>query len=378
MKKFLTNSKSSTKFQKSNQDYSYCSIGHANISIIGCGGAGNNTVDRLMKIGIKGARCIALNTDLQHLNSVEAHEKILIGKDLTRGLGAGGEPEIGRAAAEESQEEITKLLQNSDLIFITCGLGGGTGTGSSPIVSEIAKNTGSIVVAVVSMPFEAERGRIKNAKEGLKRLRQFVDTLVIIDNNRLLQIAADLPISEAFSLADEVLATMVKGVTETIALPSLINLDYADIRTILTSGGVAIVGIGESDNSNNRAEKAIEDALNSPLLDFDISGAKGALIHVSGGKDLTLQETTKIANLITDKMDNKATVIWGARIDESLNGILRVMLLITGVKSPQVVGNNSNSFIESEFSGRFGSKMPSLKDEFFNIKKIESINKKQL
>ncbi len=373
MKRFLNNSQKVQNSYKGEVSYSYNSIGHANISIVGCGGAGNNTIDRLMKIGISGARCIALNTDLQHLNSVEAHEKILIGKDLTRGLGAGGLPEIGKAAAEESQDEINNILQDSDLIFITCGLGGGTGTGSVPIIAEIAKSTGSIVVAVISMPFEAEKGRLKKAKEGLRKLRNFVDTLVVIDNNRLLQIAADLPITEAFSLADEVLATMVKGITETISLPSLINLDYADIRTILSSGGVAIVGIGEGADPDKRVEEAIKDALNSPLLDFDITGAKGALIHVSGGKDLKLAETTKVAELISERMDPKSNIIWGARIDEELGGYLRIMLLITGVKSPQVLGKKSHGFIEPGFHTRDHSKIPNLSDEFFKIKKIKSI-----
>ncbi|UYP46371.1 Cell division protein FtsZ 1 [Candidatus Lokiarchaeum ossiferum] len=353
-------------------------IGQANIIIIGCGGAGNNTVDRLMKIGIRGARCIAINTDQQHLNAIQAHERLLIGKNLTRGLGAGGQPDIGRSAAEESQNDLTGLLRKGDLVFITCGMGGGTGTGSAPIVAEIAKNNGAIVVGVITMPFEAEMGRIQKAKEGVKILRNFVDTLVMIDNNRLLEIAADLPITEAFSLADEVLATMVKGITETISLPSLINLDYADIRTILTSGGVAIVGIGEGDDPQHRIEEAIDDALNSPLLEFDISGAQGALIHVTGGDDLTLVETTKVANLVTERMDPNAMVIWGARVDPNMTGAVRVMLLITGVKSSQLLGNSNNRFLSTDFAGKSGRTRPNLADEFFNISEIRSINEENL
>ncbi len=353
-------------------------IGQANIVIIGCGGAGNNTVDRLMKIGIRGARCIAINTDQQHLNAIQAHEKLLIGKNLTRGLGAGGQPDIGRSAAEESQTDLNALLRKGDLVFITCGMGGGTGTGSAPIVAEIAKNNGAIVVGVITMPFEAEMGRIQKAKEGVKILRNFVDTLVMIDNNRLLEIAADLPITEAFSLADEVLATMVKGITETISLPSLINLDYADIRTILTSGGVAIVGIGEGDDPHHRIEEAIDDALNSPLLEFDISGAQGALIHVTGGDDLTLVETTKVANLVTERMDPNAMVIWGARVDPNMTGAVRVMLLITGVKSSQLLGNSNNRFLSTDFACNSGRNRPNLADEFFNISEIRSINEENL
>jgi cell division protein FtsZ len=353
-------------------------LGKANIIIIGCGGAGNNTVDRLMKIGIKGARCIAINTDQQHLNSTQAHDKLLIGRNLTRGLGAGGQPEIGRAAAEESRNDLNNLMRNGDLIFITCGMGGGTGTGSAPVVAEIAKSNGAIVVGVITLPFSAEMGRTQKAKEGIKVLRSYVDTLVLIDNNKLLEIAADLPITEAFSLADEVLATMVKGITETISLPSLINLDYADIRTILSSGGVAIVGIGEGDDPHNRIEEAIEDALNSPLLEFDISGAKAALIHITGGNDLTLIETTQVANLVTERMDPKSTVIWGARVDPNMTGVLRVMLLITGVKSPQVIGNSNKNFISTSFSANNFRSTPSLADDFFNINEIRSINKENL
>ncbi len=353
-------------------------IGHANILIIGCGGAGNNTVDRLMKIGIQGAHCLAINTDQQHLNSVEADKKILIGRNLTRGLGAGGQPEIGRAAAEESREELAKILGESDLVFITCGMGGGTGTGSAPIVAELAQESGAIVVGVITMPFNAEMGRLQKAKEGVSLLKNYVDTLVIIDNNRLLEIAADLPIKEAFSLADEVLATMVKGITETISLPSLINLDYADIRSVLTSGGVAIVGIGEGDDPVHRVEEAIEDALNSPLLEFDISGAQGALIHVTGGQDLTLIETTKVANLITARMDPNAMVIWGARVDPNLTGIIRVMLLITGVKSSQLMGTSKNRFLSPNFSKKNSRNQPNLADGFFNINEIRSINEEAL
>ncbi len=349
-------------------------IGYANIKIIGCGGAGNNTIHRLMNIGIKGAKCIAINTDHQHLDMIESHKKILIGKNLTRGLGAGGNPEIGRAAAEESREELTNLLRESDLVFITCGEGGGTGTGCSPIVAEIAKYEGAIVVGVVTLPFESEIGRIEIAKRGINQLKQYVDTLVVIDNNRLLEIAPDLPIKEAFSVADEVLATMVKGITETISLPSLINLDFADVRTILSSGGVAIVGIGEASGKSNRVEDAIEDALNSPLLDVSIDGAKGALIHVCGGNDMTLAEANSVSKKIYEKMDvNDSMIIWGARVSDEFDGYLRVMLLITGIKSPQIFGKNDSIDQEVHISKespskiRYGSK---LSDDIFDIQEI--------
>lgn len=376
MKHHLTNTPVNMNTKKA--DLFKSEIGQANILILGLGGAGNNTIDRLMKIGIRGARCIAINTDRQHLEAVHAHFKLLIGSNLTRGLGAGGRPEVGRQAAEESRQDLEKILMDSDLVFITCGMGGGTGTGSAPIVAQIAKNQGAIVVGVITMPFQAEMKRVTRAKDGVNALKNYVDTLVLIDNNRLLEIAADLPITEAFSLADEVLATMVKGITETISLPSLINLDYADIRTILSSAGMAIVGIGEGDDPRHRVEDAIEDALNSPLLDFDISGAKGALIHVSGGNDLTLVETTRVADLITERMDPNAQVIWGARVDPNLTGILRVMLLITGVKSPQMMGNSNVSFIKPEFAQQMEFQKPSLADDFFNISEIRSINEENL
>jgi cell division protein FtsZ len=351
-------------------------IGQANIIIIGCGGAGNNTIDRMMKIGILGANCIAINTDQQHLNAIQAHHRLLIGKNLTRGLGAGGQPEIGRAAAEESKSDIDSLLKDADLVFVTCGLGGGTGTGSAPVVAEVAKMNGAIVVGVVTLPFKTEMGRHTKAKEGLQNLRQFVDTLVVIDNNKLLEIAPDLPIMEAFSLADEVLATMVKGITETVSLPSLINLDYADVRTILTTGGVAIVGIGESsDCKTNRVEEAVNDALSSPLLELDISGAKGALIHVTGGNDMSLNEANQVAKIVTSKMtkNENATVIWGARVDPNLNGYLRVMLLITGIKSPQIMGSTGLQYNETINRNPLLRNAPKIKlsDEIFGLKVIE-------
>jgi len=345
-------------------------FGYANIKIIGCGGAGNNTIDRLMKIGIRGAKCVAINTDCQHLDMVEAHIKILIGKNLTRGLGAGGNPEIGHAAAEESREDLTKVLRESNLVFITCGEGGGTGTGSAPIVAEIAKLEGSIVVGVVTLPFDTEIGRIEKAQIGLNELKKYADTLVVIDNNRLLEIAPDLPIIEAFSVADEVLATMVKGITETISLPSLINLDFADVRTILSTGGVAIVGVGESGNKENRVNEAIEDALSSPLLDVSIDGARGALIHICGGNDMTLAEANSVAKKITEKMDvNDSMVIWGARVNDEYDGYLRVMLLITGIKSPQIFGkdNDYNSPIPSKQKQK---QKIGLSDDIFNIGEI--------
>lgn len=338
------------KLHKRDADKPRTRTGMAKIMIIGAGGAGNNTVDRMMKIGIRGAECVAVNTDQQHLDFVSAHHKMLIGEKITRGLGAGGHPEVGTAAAEESREALKDLIDGADLVFITCGEGGGTGSGSAPVIGEIAKSIDAIVVGVVTLPFKSEGVRVEKAKQAIRQLRENVDTLVVIDNNKLLEIAPDLPIEDAFSIADEVLATMVKGITETIALPSLINLDYADVRTTLCSGGVAIVGIGESSDPNGKARKAIDDAFNSPLLEVDITGAKGALIHVTGGRTMSLRDANEVANTIREKLDPSAMVIWGARIDPKLEDTLRVMLLVTGVKSPQVMGPMDRKFFMSSGS----------------------------
>ena len=311
-------------------------MGQARIVVVGCGGAGNNTVKRLMTIGVQGAECIAINTDRQHLAVTTAHRKLLIGERITRGLGAGGYPHVGRAAAEESTGQLTELLRDADLVFIAAGMGGGTGTGSAPVVAEIAKNSDAIVVGVITMPFSLERTRIDKAKAGLARLQENVDTAVVIDNQKLMELVPDLPLEEAFGVADEVLANMVKGITETITMPSLINLDYADVRSIICNGGVALVGLGEATGSD-RANEAIKNALNSPLLEVEWSGATGALIHITGGPDMSLAESNKVGELVSEKMSSEANVIWGARVDPRLSGVLRVMLILTGVKSPQLL-----------------------------------------
>jgi cell division protein FtsZ len=314
-------------------------MGQARIVVVGCGGAGNNTVKRLMTIGVQGAECVAINTDRQHLAVTTAHRKLLIGERITRGLGAGGYPHVGRAAAEESTGQLTELLRDADLVFIAAGMGGGTGTGSAPVVAEIAKNSDAIVVGVITMPFNLERTRIDKAKTGLARLQENVDTAVVIDNQKLMELVPDLPLEEAFGVADEVLANMVKGITETITMPSLINLDYADVRSIICNGGVALVGLGEATGAD-RANEAIKNALNSPLLEVEWSGATGALIHITGGPDMSLAESNKVGELVSEKMSSDANVIWGARVDPRLSGILRVMLILTGVKSPQLLARS--------------------------------------
>lgn len=315
-------------------------VGQANIKVIGAGGAGNNMVTWLYNKGIKGAEIIACNTDQQHLRISEADKKFLIGRDITRGLGCGGLPEKGAEAAQESLADIKSALKGSDMVFVCAGMGGGTGTGAAPIIAQVAHDSGSIVIGAVTMPFRIERARVDRAEYGLQQIREVADTVVVIDNNRLVQIAGNLPIHQAFAVANELVATMIKGIVETIALPSLVNLDFADVRAIMKNGGVAVIGVGASD-TNNRVDEACKGALRNPLLDVEYDGATGALIHVSGGPDMTLEEINRVGEIVTEALDDKANVIWGARVDENLKGKLTVMTIVTGIHSPWVVGRTS-------------------------------------
>lgn len=310
----------------------------ASIKVIGCGGGGNNTINRVTEVGIEGAETIALNTDAQDLLYTTADRKILIGKQLTKGLGAGSMPRIGEEAARENEHEIKEKLQGADMVFITCGLGGGTGTGSAPVVAEVTKKLGILSVAIVTMPFSMEgKRRYENALIGLERLEECVDTLIVIPNDKLLELAPDLPLHTAFKVADEILTNAVKGIAELVTKAGLVNLDFADIRTVMGNGGVALIGVGESD-TENRAVEAVGKAINNPLLDVDISGANGALINVSGGSDMTLEEAKRIVETVSEKLDPDARIIWGAQISEDLQHIIRTMLIVTGVKSAQIFG----------------------------------------
>jgi cell division protein FtsZ len=312
-------------------------VGQANIKVVGVGGAGNNMVSWLYKKGIKGAEIIACNTDQQHLNITEADKKFVMGKEVTRGLGCGGYPEKGAEAAQESLQEIKDVTKNTDMAFICAGMGGGTGTGGASVVAQVAKDAGSIVIGTVTMPFKIERARVDKAEFGLQQLRQVCDTVIVIDNNRLVNIAGNLPIQQAFAVANELVSTMIKGIVETIAVPSLVNLDYADVKSIMTNGGVAAIGVGASD-TNNKVDEAVKGALANPLLDISYKGATGALIHVHGGTDMTLDEVSKVGELVTESLDEEANVIWGARVTEDMKGKLTVMTIITGVKSPWILG----------------------------------------
>ncbi len=312
----------------------------ARIKVIGVGGAGNNTINRIFEIGIIGVETIAINTDAQDLIATVADKKILIGKELTAGLGAGSDPKVGENAAKETESDIKEALRDSHLLFITCGLGGGTGTGAAPIVAEIAKKMGILTVAIVTMPFTMEGyARFTNALEGLEKLESNVDTLIVIPNDKLLELAPTLPLATAFKVADEILTNAVKGIAELITKPGLINLDFADVRQVMTGGGIAMIGVGESD-TEQRAKEAVEKAVQNPLLDVDISGATGALINVSGGPNMTLDEAKKVVETITSKLDDKANIIWGAQLTPDLQNSIKVMLVITGVRSPQIFGKN--------------------------------------
>ena len=310
-------------------------LGHCRIAVVGVGGAGNNTVTRLMEMSIAGAECIAINTDAVHLNASKAHQRILIGEKLTKGIGVGGDPKLGRAAVEESKKRIEDLLSNVDMVFVTAGLGGGTGTGAAPIVADIARLKGAITVGVVTTPFRIEKGRNEYATAALAEMRKHCDTVVVIDNNKLMQLVPQLPINEAFRVADLVLANMIKGIVETISAPSLINLDFADFKTIVRRGGIAVVGVGESD-ALNRAEEAVRNALRSPLSDVDYAGATGALIHVTGDGHMTIEEANRVGEIVTEMMDGSALVIWGARVNPEQEGKLKVTLVMTGINSQSV------------------------------------------
>ncbi len=330
----------------------------ARIKVVGCGGAGNNTISRISEIGVIGAEIIAINTDAQDLLNATADRKLLIGKDLTQGLGAGSDPRIGKDAAKESQKEIKEALSDAHMIFITGGLGGGTGTGCMPEVASIAKKMGVLTVAVVTLPFEMEGVlRHENAMVGLEELEGLVDTLILIPNDKLIELAPDLPLHTAFKVADEILTNAVKGIAELITKPGLINLDFADIKAVMSSGGIAMIGLGESD-TENRAIESVEKALSNPLLDVEVGGATGALINVIGGPDMTLEEAKKVVENVTERLDENAKIIWGAQLSPELQSSVRTMLVVVGVKSPQIFGpkRTMSKKKQEDMEGNFGIK----------------------
>ncbi len=304
-----------------------------NIFVVGAGGAGNNTITRLNEMGIEGATTIAVNTDAQDLFYSQSGKKILLGRQTSKGLGAGGNPSVGEECAEESEDEIREELEGADMVFVTCGLGGGTGTGSAPIIAKLSKKLGALTVAVATMPFSAEGiKRRENADQGLEKLQEAADTVIIIPNDKLLEVAPNLPLNKAFMVSDEILGRAVKGITELITKKGLVSLDFADIKSIMGGSGMAMIGMGESE-SGDRALESVHEALSSPLLDIDISNATGALVNITGSSDLTLHEAEKIVQVVADKLDPEANIIWGTQIDESLQNVVRTTVVVSGIQA---------------------------------------------
>ncbi|MHB8633939.1 MAG: cell division protein FtsZ [Thermoplasmatota archaeon] len=318
------------------------------IKIIGCGGAGSNTIQRCTEEDLGDVELVAVNTDAQHLIMSRSPHKILIGRHLTKGLGAGALPQVGEEAAIETEADIRNAVAGADIIFVTCGLGGGTGTGSAPVVAKLAREAGALTIAICTLPFGVEGAvRMENAEAGLARLRDVCDTVIVVPNDKLLEIAPRLPVGAAFRVADEVLMRSIKGITEMITKPGLVNLDFADLRTIMKRGGVAMIGLGESDG-DDRARESVLEALNSPLLDVDISDASGVLVNVVGGRDMTLKEAQTVVQEINNRVSKDARIIWGTSIDPGLERTIRTMLVITGVKSRQILGPTTHKQVRQQ------------------------------
>lgn len=314
---------------------------YTKVKVFGVGGGGGNTISRMKEIGIKGGEFIAVNTDAQDLLYTDADYKILIGKELTLGLGAGSDPKIGEEAAHESEQEIKRKLSGCDMAFITCGLGGGTGTGAAPVIASLAKKNGALTIGVVTLPFTIEgKKRIENAEYGLERMEAVVDTLIVIPNDKLLEIAPELPLQTAFKVADEILTNAVKGTTELVTKTGLVNLDFADVKAVMSNGGVSLMGMGEADSAN-RAQESVEKALANPLLDVDIGNATGALINIIGGNDMSLDEARTIIAAVGERLSPDAKMIWGAQISPEMEKSIRVMIIVTGVKSSQIIGGDT-------------------------------------
>ena len=321
--------------------------------IIGSGGAGNNTLTRLYKEGMTAIELLAVNTDAQHLLNTPIPHRMLIGKKLTRGLGAGSEPSVGEGAAEEARLDLLEACQDADIVFLTGGRGGGTGTGSLPVLAKIAKERGALTIAIVTLPFGNEGARRnRNARLGLEKLRKSADTVIVIPNDKLLQDnIANLPLNTAFRQADEILGNAIRCMTEITSQGGLVNIDFADMRSIMDGGGVAMIGMGEGQGTN-RASDAVIAALTSPLLEIDIAASEGALVNVTGGDDMTLQEAHEVVKEVHSKINKDARIIWGASIDSTLEHQIRVMLVVTGVKSPQILGPPSG--VDDGLQNRYG------------------------
>ncbi len=325
-------------------------VSEIKIVTIGVGGGGNNTVNRLLKVGVKGTELVAVNTDANHFKIIDDRiKKMLIGKTITRGLGAGGDPSIGMKAAEVDRQALEEMLSGAHLVFLCAGMGGGTGTGAAPVIAQIAKEAGAIVVAMVTYPFDLERVRKVKAEEGIQQLRKHCDSVVIIDNNRLVKLVPNLPMNEAFAVADDVLAKAIGGLVWTITQPSLINIDFADVKAIMGSGDIGFISVGTG-KGTDKVTSASEAVIKNKLLDVSFENAKGALIHISGASDLTLGDAIKAGDIITEQMDPKATVKWGARIVPGFEGQLEIVAIVTGVKGESILGRFAEKK-EASYSG---------------------------
>ncbi len=332
----------------------------ANIKVIGIGGGGNNAVNRMINANITSASYVAINTDKQDLLMSNADQRLQIGEKITRGLGAGAEPEIGLKAAEESKASISEILKDTDLVFITAGMGGGTGTGAAPVVAQLAKEMGILTIAVVTKPFSFEgKKRMENAEKGLENLKKYVDTLVIIPNDKLFQLVPkDTPAVEAFNYADDVLRQGIQGISDLIVTPGLINLDFADVRSIMKNKGLAHMGIGHGKGENKTIE-AVRQAVSSPLLETTIEGATGVLINVKGGMDLPLSQVYEAADLVKQVVDPECNIIFGSGIDDAMNDEVEITIIATGFndgKNALTQDNLSRAKEEAEAFGGFKSK----------------------
>ncbi|HLD80746.1 MAG TPA: cell division protein FtsZ [archaeon] len=332
------------------------------IIVVGVGGAGCNTMHRLSTMGIRGAELYAINTDKPHLEQKVSDEvnKILIGGAVTKGKGAGGFPEVGAKAAEVSKNEISQIVDGADMVFLTSGMGGGTGTGAAPIVAQLAKEQGAIVISMVTYPFSLERARLSKAEKGIAELSKYSDTVIVIDNNRLRELLPNVPMLEAFRVADTVIAKTIQGITETVTQPSLINIDFADLRAVMGGGGLSVIAVGES-KSVDKVNEVVEDTLNNALLDTNVTGATGALIHITGGTELTLGEANEIGELLTEKVSTEATVIWGARLEPEFENQIRVIAIFTGVTSP---------YISKPAAGKSGASMRETARDDFGLARL--------
>lgn len=318
------------------------------VAVVGLGGAGCNITTWIADKGIVGGRIIAANTDVNHLHIQKADKLILLGEKLCKGHGCGGYPEVGAGATRENIEEIKAELEGSNLVFLVAGLGGGTGTGAMPVVAELTRELGALTIGCVTIPFTIEMARREKAREAINLLAKSCDSVVIIDNSKLREVAGNLPLKEALNVANALVGAFVKNLTDTITQPSLVNLDYADLRAVMERGGISSIGIGEGDGMD-RVGKAVASAISTPLLDVtDISASYGVLIHIVGGEDLTLEEVAVTGEMIMDKVPNTKRIIWGAKVDDTLTGKVRVMAVLTGVESPFVSGEVKEKIREEE------------------------------